>query len=273
MDAAGDDLLDPEAALLAALSGLTVHDASPPIEPGMPMFPAFDGPEITPVLSHDEVGVAANHLSLAEHTGSHVDAPYHFDRDGATVDQLPADLLLMRPYKKFDLTPEDPQPGQELGADALRRAADRAGFALEPGDVAIVEMGWDRHWPEGPGEHTRGYWGQNMPGLDAGACEWLVGEGVRAVASDTAACDNAVRDGELGAACGHVHWFLPRGIVIIEGLRGLARVPATGLLLALPLKIAGGSGSPLRVLLLHRARAAADAVSRRRAGRSRPACR
>jgi kynurenine formamidase len=253
MDARGNSSANPEAALLAALSELTVHDASPVLAPGMPMFPAFDGPEITPVLRHEEVGVAANRLSLAEHTGSHVDAPYHFDRDGATVDQLPADLLLMRPYKKFDLTPEDPQPGQEIGADSLRRAATRGGFALEPGDVAIIEMGWDRHWPEVPGDHTRGYWGQNMPGLDAGACEWLAGEGVRAVASDTAACDNAVLDGQLGAACGHVHWFLPRGVVIIEGLLGLARVPATGLLLALPLKIAGGSGSPLRVLLLHRA--------------------
>jgi arylformamidase len=252
MDGQASRTTDPERALLTALSELTVHDASAAIEPGMPMFPAFDGPQITPVLSHDEVGVAANRLTLAEHTGSHVDAPYHFDRDGKTVDRLPADLLLMRPYKKFDLTPEDPQPGQELGSEALRRAAGRGGFALEPGDIAIVEMGWDRHWPEGPGDHTRGYWGQNMPGLDAGACEWLVDAGVRAVASDTAACDNAVRDGELGAASGHVHWFLPRGIVIVEGLRGLARVPATGLLLALPLKIVGGSGSPLRVLLLHR---------------------
>jgi arylformamidase len=252
MDDPVDRLSGPEGALRVALAQLSVHDASPAIAPGMPMFPAFEGPEMTPVLSHDDVGVAAYQLSLAEHTGSHVDAPYHFDRDGATVDQLPADLLLMRPYKKFDLTPEDPQPGQELDAGALRRAGERGGFTLEPGDVAIVEMGWDRHWPESPGDHTRGYWGQNMPGLDAGACEWLVGAGVRAVASDTAACDNAVRDGELGAACGHVHWFLPRGIVIVEGLRGLANVPPTGLLLALPLKIAGGSGSPLRVLLLHR---------------------
>ena len=252
MDSRVDRSAGPESALLTALSELTVHDASPVITPGMPMFPAFEGPEMTPVLSHEEVGVAAYRLSLAEHTGSHVDAPYHFDRDGATVDRLPVDLLLMRPYKKFDLTPEDPQPGQELDAEALRRAAERGGFTLEKGDVAIVEMGWDRHWPVGPGDHTRGYWGQNMPGLDESACELLAGTGVTAVGSDTAACDNAVRGGELGTASGHGHWFLPRGIVIVEGLMGLANVPPCGLLLALPLKIAGGSGSPLRVLLLHR---------------------
>jgi arylformamidase len=71
------------------------------------------------------------------------------------------------------------------------------------------------------------------------------------VASDTAACDNAVVEGEIGAGHGHSHWFLPRGILIVEGLRGLAKLPPTGLFVALPLKIKGGTGSPLRVLLLH----------------------
>jgi kynurenine formamidase len=241
-------------ALLAALAEFQVHDASPLIEPGMPMFVVYDGPEITPLLRHDEIGVAANRVSMSEHTGTHVDAPFHFDRNGLTVDRLAPDALLLRPYKKFDLTAEDPQPGQLLGVDALRRASERAGFELAAGDIAIIEMGWDRHWPQGSGDHTRSFWGNNMPGLDEPACSHLVAAGVVAVASDTAACDNAVRDGEIGDAHGHAHWFLPRGILIVEGLQGLARVAPTGLLAALPLKIAGGSASPLRVLLLHRGR-------------------
>jgi kynurenine formamidase len=102
------------------------------------------------------------------------------------------------------------------------------------------------------GDHTRSFWGNNMPGLDEAACAYLAEAAVVAVASDTAACDNAVVDGQIGDAHGHSHWFLPRGILIVEGLHGLALVPPTGLLVALPLKIAGGSGSPLRVLLLHR---------------------
>jgi arylformamidase len=244
-------IMDPEAALLAALAELRIHDASPAIAPGMPMFVVYDGPEITPLLRHEDVGVAANRIALAEHTGTHVDAPFHFDPDGATIDQLPGDLLLLRPYKKLDLSVEDPQPGQLLGADALRRAEDRAHIAVESGDVAILEMGWDRHWPRHPGDHTRSFWGSNMPGLDEAACRYLVDAGVVAVASDTAACDNAVLDGEMGDALGHKHWFLPQGIPIVEGLQGLAGVPPTGLLVALPLKIAGGTASPLRVLLLH----------------------
>jgi kynurenine formamidase len=54
----------------------------------------------------------------------------------------------------------------------------------------------------------------------------------------------------MSGAYGHVSAFLPRGILIVEGLTGLARVPATGLFLALPLKIAEGTGSPVRVVLL-----------------------
>jgi arylformamidase len=245
---------DPEVTLLTALARFEIHDASPTIRPGMPMFVAFDGPQIVPQLTHEEIGVAANTLTLAEHTGTHIDAPFHFDPAGLTIDLVDPTTLLLRRYKKFDLTPYDPQPGTLVGVDALREAADRGQFTLDPGDVALIEMGWDRFWTD-DGEHTHGFWGTNMPGLDEAACEYLVAAGVIAVGSDTAACDNALRDGEIVSAVGHTHWFLPRGIVILEGLMGLRQVSVTGLIIALPLRIAGGSGSPVRVLLLHGASA------------------
>jgi kynurenine formamidase len=234
------------ATLLVALRGLRVHDASPLIEPDMPMFFAYEGPRIARLFSHAEAGAAANRIELSEHTGTHVDAPFHFDAGGLTVDQLPADVLLLRPYKKLNLSAGAPAPGQQFGAADLEAAAARDGFALEPGDVAIVEMGWDRHLDTDGGA----WWGRNQPGLDESACRHLVEAGVVAVASDTAACDFVATDGELGAGPGHSNWFLPRGILIVEALRGLAAAAPTGLIVALPLKIAGGSGSPLRVLLL-----------------------
>jgi kynurenine formamidase len=232
------------ATLLDALGRFRVHDASPVIGPDMAMFMAYEPPEITRLFSHGERGAAANRIALAEHTGTHVDAPFHFDPDGLTVDRLPADALLLRPFKKLDLSGSDPAPGQLLGADALAAAAEAAGVALEPGDVAIIEMGWDRHAGDGA------WWGRNEPGLDESACRHLVEAGVVAVACDTAGCDVACADGEMSGGDGHAHWFLPRGILIVEGLRGLADVRASGLFVAIPLKIAGGTGSPVRVLLL-----------------------
>lgn len=246
------DPASPVAALLAALGEFRVHDASPLIEPGMPMFVAYEGRQITPLFGHAETGVAANRGALGEHTDTHLDAPFQFDPHGPTVDELAPDARLLRPYKKFDLADQDPGPGRLLDAAALTAAAARAGFLLEPGDVAIIEMGWDRHGPGGPGGAAPDYGGHNEPWLSEDACRYLARAGVVAVASDTAGRDVPCIDGEIGFGHGHSSWFLPRGILIVEGLRGLDAVAATGLFVALPLNIAGGTGSPLRVLLLHR---------------------
>lgn len=241
---------DPIAALSQALGSLTVHDVSPVLGPELPMWMMYEQPQVQPLFRHAETGAAANALAIAEHSGTHVDAPFHFDADGATVDEIPADAMLLRPFKKFDLTGNDHQPGELVGLEHLRAAEARAGFELAEGDVAILELGWDRYLPGGPDAKERDWWGSNQPGLSEDACRYLAESKVSTVACDTAACDVAVAGGEMGDAHGHTNYFLPRGILIVEGLNGLAEVPATGLFLALPLKIEGGTGSPVRVLLL-----------------------
>jgi len=236
--------------LAKVIRALRVHDATATIDEQLPVFPGHAPPRIVASQRHGRDDFAANTLELAEHAGTHVDAPYHFVPAGDTIDVLPPDILMLRPFKKFDLSAGDPQPGEPVGRGELEQAAADAGFALEPGDVAIVEMGWDRHLPGGERGREPGWWASNQPGLTGEACRWLADAGVCAVASDTPSCDVACRDGVVISGPGHTDHFLPRGILIVEGLRGLAEVPATGLFLALPLKIAGGTGSPVRVLLL-----------------------
>jgi arylformamidase len=238
------------AGVLAALGNLKVHDASPTIAGDMPMWFMYEAPEIAPLFGHAEAGAAANRVAFSEHTGTHVDAPFHFDANGLTADQLPVDAMLLRPFGKYDLTGDDHQPGDMIGVEHLQAAEQRGGFALEPGSVAILEFGWDANRPGGANGRPEGWWGRNEPGLSEEACEYLTGLGVVAVACDTPACDVATKDGEMLGAHGHTAAFLPRGILIVEGLTGLAGVPSTGLFLALPLKIAGGTGSPVRVVLL-----------------------
>jgi kynurenine formamidase len=229
------------------LRGLRVHDASPVIADDAAMWFMHEGPQVTAVFNHAEHGAATNRVALSEHTGTHVDAPFHFDPAGDTIDKVAPDALLLRRYRKFDLSDLGLAPGDLVDAEALRAA----GEPPAPGEVAIIEFGWDRYLPGGADAREPGWWGRNEPGLAEDACQLLVDAGVAAVASDTAACDVAARDGEVIAGHGHASAFLPRGILIVEGLQGLASVPATGLFLALPLKIAGGTGSPLRVLLLY----------------------
>jgi kynurenine formamidase len=235
---------------VAALRGLRVHDVSPVIATGSPIFQAYEPAEITTISTHDEIGVAAFQLRMSEHTGTHVDAPFHCDPTGKTIDQVQVDSLFLKPFKKHDLSGNRHEPGELIGVERLEEAQARAGFTLEPGDVAIIEVGWDRYLPDGADRKDTEWWGRNQPGLDEEACVYLAESGVVAVASDTAACDLACKDGEIVALHGHTAHFLPRGILIVESLHGLSEVPATGLFVALPLKIAGGSGSPLRVLLL-----------------------
>jgi arylformamidase len=238
------------AAALSALGRLKVHDVSPTIDGELPMWFLYDQPVITPVVRHDQGGAAINTISLSEHTGTHVDAPFHFDPQGQTMAEVPVGALLLRPYCKYDLNADDHQPGDLIGVEHLKAAEDRGGFALQRGDVAIIEVGWDRYLPGGTRGRDRDWWGRNQPGLADEACEYLADLGVAAVASDTAACDVAAVDAQMSGAHGHTSAFLPRGILIVEGLTGLADVPSTGLFLALPLKIADGTGSPVRVVLL-----------------------
>ncbi|MCS5735745.1 cyclase family protein [Herbiconiux daphne] len=233
-----------------AIKRLTTHDVSPTIGADMAMFMMHEKPEITPTSMHGQGPSATNRLNIAEHTGSHVDAPFHTDPSGATIDQVPLEVLLLPRFCKYDLTEYNHQPGDLIGVDHLVAAQERLGFELGQGDVAIIETGWDRFLPGGTDPRDNNWWGRNQPGLSPEACNYLAEAGVVAVASDTGACDLAIRDGHVLAADGHARAFLPRGILIVEGLHNLAEVPATGLFLALPLKIKNGTGSPLRVVLL-----------------------
>lgn len=240
----------PIATLVDALGELTAHDVSPVLGPDLPMWFMYEAPQVEPLFRHAEKGAAANRVTIAEHSGTHVDAPFHFDPDGLTADRIPLDSMLLRPFKKFDLSEDEHQPGDSVGLEHLRAAEARGGFELAAGDVAVLELGWDRYLPGGADGREAAWWGRNQPGLSEDACRYLADREVAAVACDTAACDIAVVDGEFLSAHGHTHYFLPRGILIVEGLTGLAAVPATGLFLALPLKIEGGTGSPVRVVLL-----------------------
>ena len=83
--------------------------------PGMPLFFLYEPPAITPLFGHDEAGAAANRISMSEHTGTHVDAPFHFDREGLTVDQLPP-VSQLQPHT---LCRDDRQRCQRAGQRAI----------------------------------------------------------------------------------------------------------------------------------------------------------
>lgn len=238
--------------LAAVLGRARWLDLSPVIQPGMPRWPTHPDVEIhRDARTHEEHGYFAQTLVLPEHSGCHVDAPAHLRTDGdqTTIDRFALDALA-GPAVKYDLSAEGLQPGETLTYRRFRGIAEARDLPVRAGDVVLFEFGWDRHFMrEQAGEDgAAGWWGANAPGLDEDICRSLAEAGIRAVGSDTAGCDIAVREGRIASSPGHTTWFLPRGIPIIEGLFRLAAAPARFYFLALPLKIDAGSGSPLRAV-------------------------
>ena len=240
-------------ALAAALRSAVLHDVSPMIDARLPVFPGHPPVEIDAgARTHERDGYFLQHLSLGEHVGAHVDAPAHAVATLAdrTIDRYPVDRFIA-PYVKYDLSAHAPGPGDLVTRATLAEVERRDGIALRAGDVAIVQFGWDRHFKPGSDDPAeRAWWIRNAPGLAEDACEHLVSHGVTAVGSDTATCDAAVVDGVITSDVGHTRLFLPAEILLFEGLVGLAAAPPTGIFIGLPLRIRGGSGSPVRAVLV-----------------------
>jgi len=201
---------------------------------------------------------AANNFSSAEHGGTHIDAPIHFARGGLTVDRIPLDSLIARAVV-IDVTRASAE-----NADYLVTTDDVAQFerehgAIPAGSIVLIKTGFASRWPDavkylGTAERGEAAVAKlHFPGLHPDAAQWLVSNrSVKAVGIDTASID-------FGQSKGfETHRTLTaHNIPAFENLASLDRLPPTGAtVIALPMKIGGGSGAPLRaVAVLPAARA------------------
>jgi kynurenine formamidase len=235
-----------------ALRSARIFDVSPPLARGIPVFPGHPQVAIDAARTHELDGYYLQTLSLGEHTGSHVDAPAHAHPHLAdrTIDTYPAERFVA-PYVKYDLGSYDLHAGENVSLHVLQEVEARDGISASRGAIAIVDFGWSsERRPDGPASSDRAWWIANAPGLAEDACRYLAESGVAAVGSDTATCDTSMLDGRIVSDFGHRTFFLPRDILIVEGLTGLAAAPASGVFIGLPLRIRDGSGSPIRAILL-----------------------
>jgi len=193
---------------------------------------------------------AANSFCTPEHGGTHLDAPFHFAREGWTADQIPL-RQLVGPAVVIDVrgqAEKDPDYLLSLG-DA--RAWEKRHGAVPAGAIVLLRTGWSGRWPD-----RRGYLGDDTPG-DASklhfpsygkeAAEYLVRERhAGALGVDTASIDYGPSKDFL------VHRIAAAANVPgLENLTNLGQLPEAGAwVIALPMKIAGGSGGPLRAVAL-----------------------
>jgi kynurenine formamidase len=193
---------------------------------------------------------ASNTLSTPEHGGTHLDAPRHFSETGRTADQVPLDQLIA-PAVVIDVTA---QAAKDRDYRLTREDVlqfEKVNGAIARGTIVLLRTGWSRYWP-----NAKAYLGDDTPG-DASklhfpsygrdAAQWLVQtRQVAALGVDTASIDHGP------AADFVVHQVAAAANVVgLENLTGLDRLPPRGAwVIALPMKIGGGSGAPLRVIAL-----------------------
>lgn len=244
-----------------------VYDLAQPYYVGMPHHPAH--PPFLRSLNklHGDYVLASGAssssetLTLGGHVGTHIDGLAHFSCDGkmhggvaptqsygAGVSEHSIDAVapILRPGVLFDIA-------GLLGVDVLptdfvvtpeHLAACKVEAA--PGSVALIRTGWARFWDDAKRFITGGTGGAQPagPGPTVPAARWLSDRGIFAAGSDTVAFEFQPSQMEV-----HVHLLVEKGIHIIEclNLEELARDGVKQFtFIALPLKIRGGTGSPIR---------------------------
>ena len=228
------------ATLVALLGELEVVDLSHTLEEGIPAWPTHA--RFGRVLYESyELGDVAHHygLTMSEHTGTHLDAPLHFIAEGPAhygVDKVSLDRLAGR---AATIAATDLEPGDLLTVAHIRRWEKEHG-PVAPRDKVLFRFGWDRLWGTGSDGRTfLEYW----PGLGKDAAEYLVEKEVSLVGCDTAAVDAS----KTGGNPAH-YALLGNEVCIVENLKNLGRLPPFCVFMAFPLKVRGGSGSPVRAL-------------------------
>lgn len=193
---------------------------------------------------------AANGFCAAEHGGTHLDAPIHFAEGRRAAAEIPLEDLM------GEAVVIDVAGRAEADRDLLITASDLEAWeaengAIPPQTIVLLRTGWSARWPDlaaylgtaarGP-EAVRDL---HFPGLGHDAARWLVEErDVRAVGIDTASIDR----GQSTDFRAH-RTLAAADVPIFENLAALDQLPPRGAwVIALPMKIEGGTGGPLRAI-------------------------
>lgn len=219
-------------------------DLSPTIEKGMPKWPTHPQIVVDPTITHEHDGYYCQTLVMGEHSGAHVDAPAHIipAMMDKTIDTYPANCLFGQAVV-YDFTSLGKKPGERITAAEVVALENEMGDSAGEGEIMLMRFGWEQYWRTDKGWR---YYALNAPGLDEDAARLFADRKVKAVGSDTIACDTPVQDGVELKSYGHQKYWLPNEIFLIEMLHNLDKLPTRCYFLALPLKIKNGSGSPIR---------------------------
>jgi kynurenine formamidase len=193
---------------------------------------------------------AANRFSAAEHGGTHIDAPVHFAKDHNTVDQIPLEQLIGQGIVVDVSQQATANPDYQVEVQDFQRW-EQANGQIPQNAIVLLRTGYGKLWPDRAKYMGTNELGQqavaklHFPGLNPAAAQWLVSNRkVNAVGLDTPSIDY----GQSTLFESHRTLF-EKDVPAFENLANLDQLPAKGFsIVALPMKIKGGSGGPLRVV-------------------------
>ncbi len=194
----------------------------------------------------------ANTFCTAEHGGTHIDAPIHFSKDRNSVDEIPLERLI----------------GQGVVIDVSEKCAADPDYLVNKGDfvawekahgiqlndfIVLIRTGFGKYWPDrlkylgtderGPDAVPK----LHFPGLHPDTAKWLVeNRSIKAIGLDTPSIDY----GQSTDFMSHVILY-EQNIPAFENVANLGQLPEKDFtVIALPMKIKGGSGGPLRIIAM-----------------------
>ncbi len=204
---------------------MNIYDISIPISPDMPVYPG-DPPVVFEPRLRIAKGDPANvsYCCLGTHTGTHIDAPFHFIDSGRKVDEIPLNLLIGR-TRVFEVTA--PRIDETVLAE----------FDLEDHLRVLFKTRNSYLW-------SRNTFVEEYVYITPGAAKELVACGIKVVGIDYLSVE------KFGSTDFPTHMeLLSNGVVLVEGLNLSEVEPGEYEMICLPLKIKDSDGAPARVLL------------------------
>jgi arylformamidase len=209
---------------------LKIFDISLPISPDLPVWPGDPAVVLERIRAQSE-GSASNdsRIACSVHSGTHVDAPLHFIDQGASVDQLPLDILV-GPVEVVEVPNTDSITRDILESLPLPEQTERL----------LIKTRNSTLWQD-----TGHAFNPDFVALDRQAARWVVDRGVRLIGVDYL----SVQLFNDKAPTTH-RVLLEAGVVIVEGLDMREIEPGRYQLICLPLKLVGSDGAPARTILI-----------------------
>jgi kynurenine formamidase len=211
---------------------MKVVDLTLEITSDMITFPGYPLPTFIKWSKFDTQGYISEVMFLGTHTGTHIDAPFHFNPNGQTIDQVEVnryicDNAILMKVQKYS--------NETITSDDIIRNSE---YKIKEKDTIVFSTGWENQINE------KDNYIKNNPGLSKDAAEYLVEKKVNAVAIDCPSIDIGTDSGFIAHKI-----LLSNEILVVENLCNLHRFNNRKfMLLITPLKLIGSSGSPIRAI-------------------------